>query len=191
MSRRPHCCVDGYVVDEAAIVRDLRAGLPGAFERAYALHERAIYTFLVRLTRQRDVADDLFQETWVRLQKHRARLLPDTRLLPWLLTVARNLHRSYLRWRILDLSRFFEADEALGLSSEASPDVSAEVRQELEAVERALGAISAGARELLLVSSMQELAPSEIQAMLHLSPEAYRQRLSRARKELRDAMRKP
>ena len=175
------------MVTERTLVDDLRAGVPGAFDRAYALHHVAIYGFLLRLARRRDVADDLFQETWFRLQRHAPRLLPDTRLLPWLLTVARNLHRSYLRWRVLDMSRFFEDDEATQIES---PEGSAEVREELSVLEHALGCISHAARELLLLSSLHEVDPREIQQMLSLSPEAYRQRLSRARQELRNAMNK-
>ena len=173
--------------EERELVEALRAQKPGAFERAYALHNGRIYGFLLRLSRRRDVADDLFQETWMRLQRHAPRLLPDTRLLPWLLTVARNLFRSHARWRVLDMSRFFEDDEAAHVPS---PEGAAEVRQELATMELALGHLANGARELLLLSAIQELDPTEIQAMLELSPEAYRQRLSRARKELKDAMAK-
>lgn len=173
--------------DEAQLVEALRAQRPGAFERAYTLHSGRIYGFLLRLSRRRDVADDLFQETWIRLQRYAPRLLPDTRLLPWLLTVARNLHVSHARWRVLDMSRFFEDDEATHVPS---PEGAAEVRQELAAMEHALGRISSGARELLLLSAIGELDPTELQVMLKLAPDAYRQRLSRARKELKDAMTK-
>lgn len=169
-------------------MRDLRAGVPGAFARVYGLHNRAIYSFLLRLSRRRDVADDLFQETWLRLQRHAPRLTPDTRLLPWLLTVARNLHRSYLRWRVLDLSRFFEGDDVPLIADAAEVKTTAEVREELLATERALGRISAGSREILLLAAMDELSPSEIHELLRTKGDAYRQRLSRARKELREAL---
>lgn len=176
------------VEEERALVEALRAEAPGAFERAYAAHHRRLYGFLFRLSRRRDVADDLFQETWLRLKKNAQKLLPDTRLLPWLLTVARNLHVSHVRWRLLDMSRFFEEDEA---AHPPSPEGAAEAREELAAMEAALGRISTGARELLLLVSIRELEPTEIQAMLGLGPEAYRQRLSRARRELKDELSSP
>jgi DNA-directed RNA polymerase specialized sigma24 family protein len=51
------------------------------------------------------VAEDLLEETWLRLVKHASRLRPDTELARWLFTVARNLHVSYCRSRLLEDSR--------------------------------------------------------------------------------------
>src|SRR5688572_20047659 len=87
---------------ELALVERLRRGDPGAFDDVYATFNTRLFTFLVRLTRHRDVAEDLLEETWLRLVKHATRLRADTRLGPWLFTVARNLHVSYGRSRMLE-----------------------------------------------------------------------------------------
>src|ERR1044071_6511256 len=87
---------------ELALVERLRNGDAIAFDTVYGELTRQLYTFLVRLTRRRDVADDLLEETWLRLVKHAGRLRPDTRLGPWLFTVARHLHASYCRSRLLE-----------------------------------------------------------------------------------------
>src|SRR5678815_769623 len=89
---------------ELALVERLRQGDLDAFDEVYAAFNTRLFTFLVRLSRRRDVAEDLLEETWMRLVKHAQRLRPDTRLGPWLFTVARNLHVSHIRSRLLEES---------------------------------------------------------------------------------------
>ena len=84
---------------EAALVERLRAGEHAAFDEVYDVYRARLYTFLVRLSRSRHVADDLSEELWLRLVTHAGRLRPDTRLGAWLFAVARNLYVSYCRAR--------------------------------------------------------------------------------------------
>jgi RNA polymerase sigma-70 factor (ECF subfamily) len=67
---------------ELALVERLRRGDPNAFDDVYAAFNTRLFTFLVRLSRRRDVAEDLLEETWLRLVKHAQRLGTDTRLGP-------------------------------------------------------------------------------------------------------------
>src|SRR5438128_7281054 len=87
---------------ELALVERLRQGDADAFDAVYAAFNTRLFTFLVRLSRRRDVAEDLLEETWLRLVKHARRLRADTKLGPWLFTVARNLHVSFARSRLLE-----------------------------------------------------------------------------------------
>src|SRR5512147_2885687 len=89
---------------ELALVNRLREGDGAAFDAVYEQFHRPLFNFLARLSRSRDVAEDLLEETWLRLVGHARRLAPDTRLKPWLFTVARNLYVSYCRSRVLDQS---------------------------------------------------------------------------------------
>src|SRR5436309_15785037 len=74
---------------ELALVDRLRRGDADAFDAVHLAFNRLVFTFLVRLSRRRDVAEDLLEETWLRFVKHATRLRADTRLGPWLFTVAR------------------------------------------------------------------------------------------------------
>ena len=58
-----------------------------------------LFNFLARLSRRRDIAEDLLDETWLRFVDRAHKLKPDTRLGPFLFTVARNLYISYCRSR--------------------------------------------------------------------------------------------
>ena len=89
---------------ELALVKGLKAGEAAAFDAVYAIYNARLFTFLVRLIRNRDRAADLLEETWLRLVTHADRLRPDTRLGPWLFTVARNLYVSECRARVFEAS---------------------------------------------------------------------------------------
>src|ERR1700752_783919 len=87
---------------DADLVSRLRAGDPEAFDEVHRRFHARLFGFLARLTRSRDVAEDLLEETWLRVVIPAARLRPDTQIGPWLFTVARHLHVSYRRSRALE-----------------------------------------------------------------------------------------
>jgi len=167
---------------ELALVAGLRAGEAAAFDAVYDAYRARLYAFLARLSRRRDVAEDLVEETWLRLVAGAARLTPDTRLGPWLFTVARNLYFSACRSRLLEET---VAGELLGLwpvvGRQPSPFEEAAASELERRLERALAALPLPAREALLLVGVEGLAPSEAAAVCGVTPEALRQRLSRAR----------
>ena len=85
---------------ELALIERLRCGDAAAFDAVYEAFRRPLFGFLSRLSRRRNVAEELLEETWLRLVTNARRLRPDTRLAPWLFTVARNLYWSYCRSRL-------------------------------------------------------------------------------------------
>jgi len=167
---------------ELAVVERLRAGDSGAFDVVHAAFHARLVTFLARLSRRRDVAEDLVEDTWLRLVGQAARLRPDTRLGPWLFTVARNLYLSYCRSRLLEESH---AAELFGLwpggtpkSSPFEETAATEFERRLEA---AIASLPAPSREVLLLVAVEGLRPAEAAEVCGITPEALRQRLSRAR----------
>jgi RNA polymerase sigma-70 factor (ECF subfamily) len=167
---------------EEDLVRRMACGGAEAFDAVYDEYRARLYGFLLRLSRRRDVAEDLLEETWLRLVRHAGRLTPGTRLGPWLFTVARNLYFSYCR------SRAVEHEGAAGLmglwkAAQALPSQFEEAAAgELECrVECALAAVPPYYREVLLLAIAGEMKPAEIARVCGVTPEALRQRLSRAR----------
>jgi RNA polymerase sigma-70 factor (ECF subfamily) len=182
---------------ELALVERLRHGDVDAFEAVYAAFNTRLFTFLVRLSRRRDVAEDLLEETWLRLVKHAQRLRADTRLGPWLFTVARNLHVSFARSRLLEDSLAVSLIAIWPFSPEHASPFEAVAASELEGrIERALAALPSSAREVLLLVGVAGLDHSDAADVCGITPEALRQRLHRAREALsraleRDALGEP
>jgi RNA polymerase sigma factor (sigma-70 family) len=141
-----------------------------------------LFNFLARLSNRREVAEDLLEETWLRLVVHAPRLRSDTRLGPWLFTVARNLYASYCRSRLLEDTW---AGGMLGLwpsgRSEPSPLQAAEAGETERRVAHALASMPLIYREALLLVGVEGLQPSEAAAVCGVSAMAMRQRISRAR----------
>jgi RNA polymerase sigma-70 factor (ECF subfamily) len=167
---------------ELQLVDGLRAGDPAAFDAVYDEFHPSLYNFLARLTNRRDEAEDLLEETWLRLVAHASRLRPDTRLAAWLFTVARHVHASFCRSRLLEQAH---AAGLLGLwpsgRSEPSPLVAAEASESERRVLLALASLPMIYREVLLLVAVEEMSPADASQVCGVSPATLRQRLSRAR----------
>jgi RNA polymerase sigma-70 factor (ECF subfamily) len=166
---------------ELEIVARLRRGDPAAFDAVHDAFNSRLYNFLARLSNRRDVAEDLLEETWLRLVTHARRLRPDTRLGPWLFTVARHLHASYCRSRLLE-------DSHAGLMSlwpqrrpEPSPFEVLAASDTERRLAAALASLPLAYREALLLVAVEGLRHSEAAGICGVTVEAMRQRVSRAR----------
>ncbi len=141
-----------------------------------------LFNFLARLSRRRDVAEDLLEETWLRFVAQMPRLRGDTRLGAWLFTVARNLHVSYCRSRLVEESCDMGLS-GLWLSGSSPPSpfeytVAGETGRRVEA---AIASLPVACREAVLLVAVEGLRPSEAAEVCGIEPETMRQRLSRAR----------
>jgi RNA polymerase sigma-70 factor (ECF subfamily) len=169
----------------ADLVTRLRTGDRAALRSVYALYSDRIFSFLLRLSRRRDVAEDLHQETWVSVSRNAHRLAEDTDLGAWLFTIARNKHRSWRRWAALDFTRYvFDAFETEKVSGPSTPDMG----DELVHLELALRSLPEAHREVLLLVGVEGLEGTQAADVLGIKPEAFRQRLSRARAALTEAL---
>jgi len=175
--------------DERRLVARLRSGDTDAFDDIYDAYRPRVFAFLLRMSRSRTVAEDLLDETWLRLVQHAHTLRPDTRLAAWLFTVARNLYWSYRRSSLVEEA---SVPELLALWPSPVPwpspfDLAA--ASELQRrVERALSALSPQQREVLLLVGHEGLTPTDAAAVCGIGAEALRQRLSRARAALAEQL---
>jgi RNA polymerase sigma factor (sigma-70 family) len=174
---------------ELALVERLRRGDADAFDEVHGAFNRRLFTFLVRVSRRRDVAEDLLEETWLRLVKHAARLDADTSLGAWLFTIARNLHVSYRRSRLLEDA---SGEQLMTLwpagTSTASPFEETAASELERRIERALAAMPAASREVLLLVGVAGLDHADAADVCGITPQTLRQRLHRARAALSTAL---
>jgi len=174
---------------ELVLIEQLRRGDEAAFDAVYDAFNLRLFTFLLRLTRRHHVAEDLLEETWLRLVKHAHRLRPDTRLGPWLFTVARNLHVSYVRSRLIEDSTTAGLMTLWPFTTDRSSPFEATAASELERrIERALASLPPASREVLLLVGVAGLDHSDAADVCGITPEALRQRLHRARTMLARAL---
>lgn len=178
--------------DERSLVARLRAADAAAFDDVYDAYRARVFAFLLRMCRSRPLAEDLLNETWLRLVRHSRTLRDDTRIGPWLFTVARNLYWSHRRASLVEEAC---APELLGLWPATPPwpspfDLAAAGELERR-VEVALSMLQPQHREVLLLVITEGLTPGEAAVVCGISPEAMRQRLSRARAALAEQLHLP
>ena len=167
---------------ELALVARIRAGDAGAFDAIHAEFNGRLFNFLARLSRRRDIAEDLLDETWLRFVDRAPKLRPDTRLGPFLFTVARNLYLSYCRSRQVEDAQTLDAIGLWPLGTPRPSPFDFTVATETgRRIEQAIAALPAAHREALLLVAVEGMKPVEAAAVCEITPEAMRQRLSRAR----------
>lgn len=129
------------------------AGDVGAFEELFERHRAPLYTLLVEQTGDPSLADDVFQDVFLRVVKQRGSYRPGGSFRAWLFTIGRNAmndHRRRARVR---------EDEGATAASEAMPEPSGrlEADEVRGRIEQALGALPAEQREVFLLRERAEL----------------------------------
>ncbi len=166
-------------------VARLKSGDPEAFEAVYEAFRPRIFSFLVRLCFRRDVAEDLLEETFLRLVLRAQDLRSDSSLAAWLFTVARNLHATWCRRRTLHDNMMSGLAPYWPAPRRGETPFEATARSEtLRRLEAALARLALPDREVILLVAVEELTPFEAACALGLAPEALRKRLQRARERL-------
>jgi RNA polymerase sigma-70 factor (ECF subfamily) len=172
---------------ERALLQRLQLGDAAAFDAIYEHFRPRVFAFVFRMCGRRALAEDLSQEVWLRLARHAKCLRPDTRLRPWLFTVARNLLVSQLRGSARDAVGLDAIVLAAGLAV-ATPEHLVAAQHTYVRLERAIASLSTDLREALLLVSVEQLAPTEAAEVVGVRPETLRQRLFRARAQVGDAL---
>lgn len=176
-------------LSDIAIVEGLRRAEASAFSALYERYSGRIHGFLLRLAGRRDVADDLFQETWLSVARAAPRLREDTRLAPWLFTIARNEMVSHRRWAMFDISRLVTlGDEPAYAFEGPGPDEQTDATRAMIRLEQAITELPAPLREVLVLVGVEGFDQKEAADILGIRYDLLRQRLTRARTKLAELM---
>ncbi len=172
--------------DSEALLARLRAGDPAAFDALYERYRPRLYSFLARLSGEPALAEDLLQETFMRLARHGPSLAPQSRIGPWLFTVARNLFLSQRCWALLDVARVSELRLWAQLEpSRPTPFAQAAANEAEQLVEQAIAELPLAYRETIPLVAVEGMTPTEAAPVMGLKSAAVRQRLARARAMIR------
>jgi RNA polymerase sigma-70 factor (ECF subfamily) len=151
---------------------------PPTLDDLYDQHGRSLYAYACVLARSPAEAEDIVQNTFVRLARHRDRLAAARNLRGYLFSMLRNeavRHRSrWHRWWYGDLAagivRFSE-ESADGPAGGDLPALGGGVPgDEAAAIQRAMGRLPPAQREVVYLKVWQEMTFAEIGELLGLSP---------------------
>ncbi|MFO0788882.1 MAG: RNA polymerase sigma factor [Pirellulales bacterium] len=144
-------------------------------------HVGGVYRYALRLTRDRDRADDLAQETVLRAWRDRDRLREPRAARVWLLRIATNLWNDELRRAKFRMETLFEEPPCGRAIAPAASDERESVRVALAAMDE----LPARQRQVLYLATCEEMTTSEVAEVLEISEPAVKANLSLARKAMR------
>lgn len=184
--------------DEVFLARFVKGDVR-AFEVLLARHRGAVYSFLLRSVRDPAVAEDLFQETFLRVVQRSDQFTGQSRFTTWLYTIARNLtvdHARRMRHRrhaSLDAPTHGEAGDSRLLGDGiAGPDRGADraaiQNQASETLRVALDALPDEQREVFLLRQIDGLAFAEIASILGIPENTAKSRMRYALERLQQAL---
>ncbi|MFZ0433229.1 MAG: sigma-70 family RNA polymerase sigma factor [Candidatus Acidiferrales bacterium] len=185
---------EGRVGLEADVLQ-LRRGDLDALSALIARYQNRLYRYLLRLVRQPAEAEDLFQQTWLRVSEKIRSYDPSRNFDAWLFTLARNLALDHLR-RIRPQS----LDEPLGgdaggetmvtrlVSSDPVPLDRMLARERTGHLAVALEGLPVIYREVLSLRFEEEMKLEEIAVVLGAPLSTVKSRLRRSLEQLREAL---
>ncbi len=182
-------------LDRQDMIR-LVGGHEAALNALMGRHAQPLFLYLVRMFHHEATAEDLAQETFVRVYQQRGRFRPDAKFSTWLYTIATNLGRDRLRWlaRHPQVSLDAASDDdgpALGdtlTATQPTPAESLQASERAEEVRRAVAALPEDLRVPLLLAEYEDRSHAEIAEILGCTAKAVELRCYRARQALRQTL---
>jgi RNA polymerase sigma-70 factor (ECF subfamily) len=169
--------------EASAIARGLRRRDPDLLDRLIEQYQHRLLRYLIYLSGNRELAEDLFQETWIRVLERGHQYDGRHEFSTWLYAIARNLSIDYLRKkRPVSLEGLAENEEHAPLEPADTRPMAWEGMQQHEQAERicaALVGIPAEYREAIVLRFQDGLALEEIAAVTGAPLSTVKSRLYR------------
>jgi RNA polymerase sigma-70 factor (ECF subfamily) len=166
MNTAAYFFVNAMESEASAIARGLRRRDPDLLDRLIEQYQHRLLRYLVYLSGNRELAEDLFQETWIRVLERGHQYDGKHEFSTWLYAVARNLTIDYLRKKSpVSLDGLMEDEERAPLEPADTRPMAWEVVQQHEQAERisaALVGIPVEYRETVVLRFQEGLALEEI-----------------------------
>lgn len=181
---------------DEALMTACAEGLEPAFREIVERYQGKVLNLITRYVGDRDRAEELAQETFLRVHRHRANYRMRGKFSSWLFTIAVNLARNELRntkrrGPTVAIDPMTGTNEAgtLHLEDEGFDPEEATGRSEVAAIVRgAIMELPVHHREVLILRELQELTYEEIADILAIPGGTVRSRINRARLALKDRL---
>jgi RNA polymerase sigma factor (sigma-70 family) len=169
-------------LSDEELMRRVQQGDKSSYHTLFDRHNRAIFGYLRRFSPIESVAEEMFQETWLKVYRSRHTWHPKQNFRPWLYQVATNTARDVARRstrRIEEVPADREHENPRSHDATSTMDLEAAIEQ-----------LPDHLRTAFLLGPVQGFDHKEIAEMLEITPDNARARISRARAALREELRK-
>jgi len=186
-------------LSDPAVVAEARKGSEAAYRELLTRYERPVFSLIFRMVRDRETAEDLAQETFIKVLNNLDRYSPEFKFSSWLFKIANNLTIDHLRRRRVDTISIEGAPDAVTaesakatsiavVSGSESPLEELESRELGTAIERAIGKLRPEYRACIMLRHVEDKSYEEIAEIVKLPLGTVKTYIHRARHELRAAL---
>ena len=186
-------------LSDQEVVARAREGREPAYRELIRRYERPVFSLVFRMVRDRELAEDLTQETFVKALNAVESYRPEFKFSSWIFKIANNAAIDHLRRRELDTlsldgSPHAETPEAMQATAlqigarQESPLDAVEAKELGGAIEAAIGRLRPEYRSCILLRHVEGRAYEEIAEILDLPLGTVKTYIHRARNELRLAL---
>ncbi len=184
---------------DADVARLAQQGREAAFRELVRRYERPVFSLVFRMVRDSATAEDLAQDTFIKVLNHVDKYRPEFKFSSWLFKIANNVASDHLRRRQLDtISRDGSPNAATAADVEATSfDIADKSESALDimeakelgsAIERAIGSLRPEYRSCIMLRHVEGRSYEEIAATLDLPLGTVKTYIHRARHQLREAL---
>jgi RNA polymerase sigma-70 factor (ECF subfamily) len=183
---------------DVRLMIQVRAGVAGAFETLVERYQNRLVGILFHLVGNRDEAEDLCQEVFLRIYAARKGYRPRAKFATWLFTIANNLALNHLRKKGRNPSmpmsggaRDSQAVASLAqhlTGREGTPSAQMRQAELADLVRDALAVLNEDQKVAVLLNKFEEMSYVEIADVMGRSPAAIKSLLARARNQLREQL---
>lgn len=170
--------VYGMESEAEEIARGLRRRDPEVLDRLIEQYQHRLLRFLVSVLHDRQTAEDIFQETWIRVLEQGRRYDPNHKFSTWLLTIARNLAIDHMRRKRPDALEDLPPGSEPETSGAGAFDIAVQ-RQQAELLGSALDQIPGEQREAVVLRFQEGMTLEEIAAVTKAPLSTVKSRLYR------------
>jgi len=186
-------------LSDPEVVALAQQGKEAAYRELLARYERPVFSLIFRMVRDREMAEDLSQETFVKVLNNIDRYSPDFKFSSWLFKIANNLTIDHLRRRHLDTISIEGAPDAVTAESaratsialasgNESPLAELESKELGAAIEDAIARLRPEYRACIMLRHVEDRSYEEIAEIVKLPLGTVKTYIHRARHELRVAL---
>lgn len=184
---------------DADLVSLAQEGREAAYRELVRRYERPVFSLIFRMVRDREVSEDLAQDTFIKVLNHIDKYRPEFKLSSWLFKIANNVAIDHLRKRQLETVSIDGSPHALTAAEVEATSFDVVARQEsaleeMEArelgasIDRAIQKLRPEYRACIMLRHVEGRSYEEIAATLDLPLGTVKTYIHRARHQLRDAL---
>ena len=167
--------------DESALILELQQGNPEAVNQIVDRYSKPLFAFIMRMVDDQATAEDIFQDTWVRVVRNIGSFRGDSKFSTWLFQISLNLCRNLMRSKAR--RSFVGIEEVSDLAED--PEVDGMQILQAQKVRRLVASLPPKMREVIVLRYYHEKTDVEIAEVTGLPPGTVKSRIHRATELLR------